>query len=584
MPIRILPPEVASRIAAGEVVERPASVVKELVENAIDAGARTIQVEVEDGGLRRIRVSDDGCGIPAGEAELAFARHATSKLTDVDDLERIVTLGFRGEALASIAAVSRMEMSTRSVDDEIGIQLSLEAGEVVHRRSIGRPPGTTITVENLFYNVPARRKFLRSSLTEAGHIQEITTYYAMAYPERRISLSHNGRLIFRSPGTGSLLDVLLELHGPETAGALIPIHTPWEEPAPITVSGYISPPALHRADRRHMVFFVNGRWVRDKALAYAVLEAYHTFLPANRFPIAIIRIFLDPAEVDVNVHPTKTEVRFRSAGEVFRAVQRHARAALVQQGSVVPPFTTPGWRKGLSTPAEVSARQQVLMSAGRDAVERSLWLIPPAEKPPAEPAGAPPSGLPILRVVGQVRQTYIIAEGPDGLYLIDQHAAHERVLYEQMLSQTAAGSTRSQALLEPEVVTVDLRQQDVIQTYDAELRMAGFELEPFGKEAYLLRAVPAVLAGRQDPRSVLYEVLEELKRGEIPLTRKKDAIVMAAVCKRGAVKAGQTLSHEEMTELVRRLEATSSPQTCPHGRPTMIHLSADALARQFLRS
>lgn len=584
MPIRILPPEVASRIAAGEVVERPASVVKELVENAIDAGARTIQVEVEDGGLRLIRVSDDGCGIPAGEAELAFARHATSKLTDMDDLNRITTLGFRGEALASIAVVSRVEMSTRSTDEEIGIQLSLEAGEVVRRRPIGRPPGTTIAVENLFYNVPARRKFLRSPLTEAGHIQEITTFYALAYPERRISLSHNGRLIFRSPGTGRMLDVLLEIHGPETAGALLPIHAASDEPAPITVSGYISPPALHRADRRHMVFFVNGRWVRDKALTYAVLEAYHTLLPANRSPIAVIQIFLDPAEVDVNVHPTKTEVRFRSAGEVFRAVQRHVRAALVQQGSAVPQFAAPSRREQSSTPAEMTARQQALMRAGRSAVEHALRLIPPAEESPLGPAGAPPSGLPILRVVGQVRQTYIIAEGPDGLYLIDQHAAHERVLYEQMLAQTAAGSSLSQALLEPEVVTVDLRQQDVIQTYDAELRAAGFALEPFGKEAYLLRAVPAVLASRQDPRSALYEVLEELERGEPPLARKKDAAVMAAVCKRGAVKAGQTLSHEEMTELVRRLEATSSPQTCPHGRPTMIHLSADALARQFLRS
>jgi DNA mismatch repair protein MutL len=584
MPIRILPPEVASRIAAGEVVERPASVVKELLENAIDAGARDIQIEVEEGGLRLIRVSDDGCGIPAGEVELAFARHATSKLSDVEDLNRIVTLGFRGEALASIAAVSRVEMSTRSADEEVGTQLSLEAGEIVRRRPVGRPPGTSITVENLFFNVPARRKFLRSPLTEAGHIQEIVTYYAMAYPARRISLTHNGRPIFRSPGTGNLLDVLLEIHGPETAGALLPIQTTAEEPSPVMVSGYVSPPALHRADRRHMVFFVNGRWVRDKALAYAVLQAYHTLLPANRFPIAVVQIHLDPAEVDVNVHPTKTEVRFRAAGEVFRAVQRQVRAALVQQAPAAPQFHVPGWGERPSPSAEIVARQQMLMSAGRGAVEHALRLIPPAEEPAPEPAGTPPSRLPILRVVGQVRQMYIIAEGPDGLYLIDQHAAHERVLYEQMLSQATAGVPLSQALLEPQVVPVDLRQQDVIRTYDEELRWAGFELEPFGEGAFLLRAVPAVLAGRQDPRTALYEVLEELERGETPLARRKDAAVMAAVCKRGAVKAGQTLSHEEMTELVRRLEATSSPQTCPHGRPTMIHLSAEALARQFLRS
>ncbi len=585
MPIRVLSPEVASRIAAGEVVERPASVVKELLENAIDAGARTIQVEMEEGGLRLIRVADDGCGIPAGEVELAFARHATSKLTDVEDLNRITTLGFRGEALASIAAVSLVEMSTRSADEEVGTLLSLEAGQVVRRRPIGRPAGTTVTVENLFFNVPARRKFLRSPLTEAGHIQEIVTCYAMAYPDRRISLSHNGRLAFRSPGTGQLLDVLLELYGPETAGALLPLlPIPDEEPSPVLVSGFVSPPALHRADRRYMVFFVNGRWIRDKALTYAVQQAYHTLLPANRFPIAIIQIQLDPAEVDVNVHPTKTEVRFRAAGEVFRAVQRQVRAALVHQGATAAPFSLPGWGERSVSAAEIAARQQVLLAAGRSAAEQALRLIPPAEKPSPEPAPLSAPRLPILRVVGQVRQTYIIAEGPDGLYLIDQHAAHERILYEQMMSRSAAGAPLSQALLEPVVVSVDFRQQDVIHTYDEALRLAGFDMEPFGEGAYLLRAVPAVLAGRQDPRSALLEVIDELERGESPLSRRKEDMVMAAVCKRGAVKAGQTLTHEEMNELVRQLEATSSPQTCPHGRPTMIHLSVEALARQFLRS
>lgn len=591
MPIRVLPPEIASRIAAGEVVERPASVVKELIENALDAGAHTIQVEIQEGGARLMRVSDDGCGIPADEVELAFARHATSKLRSVDDLDHIGTLGFRGEALASIAAVSQLEMSTRAAGEDLGVALRLVGGEIVHRQPTGRPPGTRVSVENLFFNVPARRKFLRSPLTEAGHIQELVTFYALAYPDRRFSLTHDGRQILLTTGSGTLRDVLVEAMGVDIAGQLIPLdqEASGDVEGYVHVSGFISPPSLTRANRSNMIFFVNGRWIRDRSLAYAVVQAYHTMLPAGRFPISIIHITLDPSEVDVNVHPTKSEVRFRTPGRIFSAVQRSVRATLLVSASP-PQGYFPQGEDALRAEGIAGwdpARRAALLNAGRDMVDAALNLIPPAEERPLEGmegfADTARQRLPILRVVGQVRQMYIIAEGPDGLYLIDQHAAHERVLYERLRAGLEAGGIGSQHLLEPTVVHVGLGQQACVEDYADLLERAGFLIEPFGESSLLLRAIPDMLAGAPDPAQAFLDIVDELAGGETPLERARDAAVMAAVCKRSAVKAGQTLSHSEMEELVRQLEATSSPLTCPHGRPTMIHLSVDALARQFLR-
>jgi DNA mismatch repair protein MutL len=589
MPIRVLPPEIANRIAAGEVVERPASVVKELIENAIDAGAREIQVELQEGGRRLIRVTDDGSGFTGADAELAFARHATSKLTRVEDLDHIATLGFRGEALASIAAVSRLTLSTRSKDEEVGIVMELEGGELVRQAPVGRPAGTGLTVEHLFFNVPARLKFLRTPATEAGHVSELVMFYALAYPSLRFKLVHNGRVAFRSDGGGDLRDVLVSVFGVEVARELLEIDSEWDEerlPGP-RISGYVSPPAVNRANRQHMTFFVNGRWIRDRSLSYAVLQAYHTLLPTGRFPISVVRIDMDAAEVDVNVHPTKSEVRFREPGKIFGAVQRQVRAALIERAPA--PEINP-WKSSMShdlPPSQESAgwdwqRRQRLVNAGRAQAELALGAIPPAERQPSD--GHTGAGLPILRVVGQARQMYIIAEGPDGLYLIDQHAAHERVLYEQMRSQRATAQAASQQLLEAQVVNLDAPQHEVLSEYLDQLQAVGFDLEPFGERSVLLRAAPASLANQADLHDMLPSILEDLRPGERPLSREEDASVMAAVCKRAAIKAGQTLSHSEMVELVRQLEATISPRTCPHGRPTMIHLSADLLGKQFLRA
>jgi DNA mismatch repair protein MutL len=585
MPIRVLSEQVASQIAAGEVVERPASVVKELVENSIDAGARDVQVETRGGGKRSIRVTDDGCGMPAAEVELAFHRHSTSKLAAAEDLARITTLGFRGEALASIAAVSRVTLVTRAADEPVGTLLRLEGGRVVTRQESGRPPGTAVTIEELFFNVPARRKFLRTDRTERRHIDGWLTRYALAYPNLRFTLAHDGRAVFQSSGNGRLRDVLVEVYGLEVGAALLEI-TPGERPAAsgIQVAGFVSPPALHRANRGYITLFVNGRWVQDARLSYATIQAYHTLLPTGRYPLAVVMVHLPPEEVDVNVHPAKAEVRFRDGDAVFRAVQRAVRGALLER-SPVPVATHPptAW------PISPAQRRE-------ERIERLAGLRP---RPTAEQlrfAGKPadvtaPGGgvfvpsteqLPPLRVVGQLGVTYIVAEGPEGMYLIDQHAAHERVLFERLLGERERAGVASQALLEPQPVELSPEAASLLEEHLDALAGLGFQMEPFGGTTMLVRALPALVA-EENPREVLEDVAAALLVGDAPLAGEAEETVARQVCKRAAIKAGQVMAREEMEELIRALEQCASPRTCPHGRPTMIHLSVEQLAREFGR-
>ena len=597
MPIRVLAPEVASKIAAGEVVERPASVVKELVENAIDAGATEIKVEVRQGGRRLIRVIDNGCGIPADEVELAFERHATSKLSTADDLSHIETLGFRGEALPSIAAVSQVTLVTRAAGEEAGTLLRLEEGTISHRQRRGAPPGTVVTAENLFYNMPARLKFLRTVATEGRHVTALVTRYAMARPHLRFTLVSDGRMVFQSIGSGNLMDVLITLYGLEVAKQLIPVGQEIAEvagqmeeasgtsPAP-TVSGFVSPPSVHRGDRKHLTFFVNGRWIQDRSLSYAVSEAYRTLMPTGRHPIVVLNLTLDPSQVDVNVHPAKAEVRFRDGRSVFGAVQRTVRRALVDHSPI--PSVSGLVHRG----AWDWERQQALVQAGRRTRPRRGELafdIQRTGEVPQVDIGQQPAavyqasaGIPVLRVIGQVAQAYIIAEGPDGLYLIDQHAAHERVLYEQLRAQKSGATAASQALLEPLTLELSVQQAALMGKHLEDLTALGFVIEPFGGQTYLVRAMPEVLKG-MDPRSALLGLLDDLVDGGTALQDEEDSQLIASVCKQSAVKAGQTLSHEEMRELVRQLEETAMPRTCPHGRPTMIHLSQAQLEREFGR-
>ncbi len=594
MPIRLLPPEIAGKIAAGEVIERPASVVKELVENSIDAGATEIRVEIREGGRRLIRVADDGCGIPSEEASMAFARHATSKLTDVSDLDHIETLGFRGEALASIAAVSQVTLLTRHREEGIGQFLRVDGGRVTRQEGRGAPAGTIVTVEHLFRHVPARLKFLRQPSTEAGHIHAVVTHYALAFPGLRFSLTNDGRATFQSDGSGHLLDVLIAVYGLEMAEQMLDIDPGEAErggeaaaPSPPEVTGYIGVPALHRASRRYITLFVNRRWIQDSALTHAVAQAYHSLLPVGRHPVAVILLEIDPGEVDVNVHPTKREVKFRDGRKAFSAVQRAVRRTLVERAPVPEmsraprTWPTPDWE-----------RRQALLGAGRGeaaTTQMALELYRPAGGPAGLGAGLEeedgrvgPVRLPLLRVVGQVGQTYIVAEGPQGMYLIDQHAAHERVLYEQMMAQHQGRDVASQTLLEPLVLDLDPLLAGVLDEHLATLNELGFQIEAFGGSSFLLRAVASVLVV-PDTQAALVDILELLRQGEDPLADQAEEQLIAAVCKRAAIKAGQTLSVEEMQQLVRQLEQCESPRTCPHGRPTVLHFSVEQLEKEFGR-
>jgi DNA mismatch repair protein MutL len=537
-------------------------------------------------------VADNGCGIPAAEVELAFARHATSKLQDVADLEHITTLGFRGEALASIASVSQVTLVTRAQGEELGSRLRIEGAQLVRNERCGHPQGTTVRAENLFYNVPARLKFLRRDATERKHIDALVTRYAMAYPGLRIALENDGRLSFRSPGSGELLDVLIEVYGLETAQAMIAVDsrasalTSAPGRGSIAVVGYVSQPVLHRGTRAQITLFVNGRWVRDRGLAFAVEQAYHTLLPAKRYPLAVVSVTLPPQEVDVNVHPTKSEVKFRHRDAVFRAVQRSVREALLTQASIpaAGSLVSAGPLAGAGAPTTYLGPAGVIqhgMQFGHH--EAGYRTSLGTDGQPWFPETPPdPGKLPPLRVLGQMAQCYIVAEGPEGMYLIDQHAAHERVLYERLLAQQATAAVAVQQLLEPLTVELTPAQSEELQTWLEPLRKLGFEVEPFGGHTVLVRAIPTTL-GRIDVRQTLTGILDDLSIEQAPLADEIDARVAAAACKRGAVKAGQTLSVEEMRGLVRQLEETTSPRTCPHGRPTMILLGQAWLEREFGR-
>jgi DNA mismatch repair protein MutL len=586
MPIHVLSPDVATKIAAGEVVERPASVVKELLENALDAGANSIHVEAAEGGRRLVRVLDDGCGISASEVELAFARYSTSKLTEAEDLDHIRTLGFRGEALASIAAVSQVTLISRTPGEEVGALLRLAGGEIAHREGRGHPPGTAITVEDLFYNTPARRKFLRAPSTERRHISLLVSRYAMAYPEVRFTLIHDGRLTFQTTGRGDLREVCIQAHGLEVARELLMVEGRGERD--IGIGGLISPPTIHRGRRDQLTTFVNRRWVQDRMLAYAVGEAYHTLLPSGRHPIAVIGLTMDPTEVDVNVHPAKSEVRFRDSSAVFRVVQRSVRSTLVSEAPIPGMKLGQQWEGRPVSPHQVEAHRWQALRGVAPAGARQLPLGTERREGPALSGveAVQLRGLPPLRVVGQVSQAYIIAEGPGGMYLIDQHAAHERVLYEQLRERQRGSGVAVQGLLSPQAVELTAEQQAVLEAQANQLEELGFDVEPFGGRTVLIRALPALLQ-RSSPVQILVGLLEDLAiealAGSPPLASGAESRLMATVCKQAAVKAGKTLSVDEMGALVRQLEQTESPRTCPHGRPTMIHLSQVQLAREFGR-
>ncbi len=577
MPIRILPDHIASQIAAGEVIERPASVVKELVENALDARAEEITVEIKGAGKRLIAVTDNGAGIPREELMLAVSRHATSKLARAEDLMRIKTLGFRGEALASIGSVSRMAVESRAEDADLGASLTVEGGKLSDVKESGMPQGTRIVVQDLFFNVPARLKFLKTDNTERRHIEALVTRYALAYPYIRWELVVDGRPSLQTSGNGDRREVLAGLYGVDLAKQMLGVDFKEED---YHIHGFISPISLTRSNRREITIFVNGRWVQDSAVTAAILKAYHTMLMVGRYPIAVLFLEMPPEVVDVNVHPAKAEVRFREGDKVFTRTQRAVRRALLAYSPVpdLRPRQLWGGREEGDQRDQDSAWQ---MSAAISMAESA----PEGEAPPRiqiHTGAEDVERLPLLRLIGQVAATYLVAEGPDGLYLIDQHAAHERVLFETLMAQQQADSVPAQSLLEPVNVVLPPEKARLLEDQLPVLERLGFEVENFGPNAFTVRAIPALILGG-DPEAALNVVVSDFEEDETPLASAKEARLTARICKRMAVKGGQTLSHEEQKALLQKLEACQSPRTCPHGRPTMIHLSADLLERQFGR-
>jgi DNA mismatch repair protein MutL len=541
-------PHLAAKIAAGEVIERPASVVKELVENALDAGARHIRVEIEGGGAERILVADDGAGIPAEEVALAFRRHATSKLSTESDLARLATLGFRGEALPSIAAVADVVCSTRAPSDAVGTQLRVDVG-AIEQQPISRQPGTTMQVDGLFGRFPARRKFMRTRSAEAAACVQVVAPLALAFPEVQFAVLVDGREALRTPGDGDLRSAAVAVLGSEAADQLLEVSAVSvndEHGQPVVeVDGVCATGSYHRAGRSGVSVLVNRRPVVNRTLTFAVTEAYGSLVPVGRQPVAVLNVRVPPGEVDFNVHPSKLEVKLLRERAVYATIQRALRAALASDE-----WTVAAWSDDDG-------------GAGFGGAE----------------------SLAELRVVGQAGKTYLIAEGEAGVYLVDQHAAHERVLLEE-LRAALSGRSEQQLLLEPLVLDVSPAAVALVDQAAAELSQLGFVIEPFGPKQILVRAVPGLLVDRQ-PQRVLQETLLTLATNTHGLVIEQHAswserLALVLAC-RSAVRAGDTLALPEMEALLRRLGEATLCRTCAHGRPTAILLSHAQLEREFGR-
>ncbi len=609
MPIRVLSEGLASRIAAGEVIERPASVVKELVENSLDAGATRVEVRVRDGGAKEVTVSDNGCGIAPGEIELAFERFATSKIDESSDLTGIRTLGFRGEALPSIASVAHVEAVSRAAGSDEAVRLELDYGRVKRRVAAGAPQGTTVRVEGLFKNVPARLKFMGSPGAELGRVHQLLNHLALVNPGVAFKLISDDEVRLASPGNGDRLAALAAVYGGKVAAAMLTIEG--DNASAFSVSGLVSGLDLSRGNRSYITVAVNGRWVQNRRLSFALEQAYTGFLPERRFPVAVLDIRAPTDDVDVNVHPAKSEVRFLREDLVYSTIQRAVRGALTETGTVramqLPRQPT------ASTPARSGNGDSFGAAAYTGPAQRSFavgatWPSLPAQPgatpqpdikqeaskgPEHSPVAAAALGkpaspqkqvLPVLRVIGQAHATYIFAEGPDGVYMIDQHAAHERVIYEEIKAKVAAHAAESQPLMEPEAVELAPAQARAVEEQGAALSAAGFLVEPFGPRTVLLRAVPRLLASPgRDGRlgewlvKLLDETSERAHAGAW-----QESLLNTMAC-HAAVRAGQKLSIEECRELIARLEMAEQPHTCPHGRPTLMHLPSGHLDRQFGR-
>jgi len=633
--IRILPDNVANKIAAGEVVERPASVVKELLENALDAGSARIRIQVEAGGKRRIQMVDDGAGMVRDDAMLAFERHATSKLRDAEDLLSIATLGFRGEALPAIAAVSRLTLETRSTEERSGTRIEIAGGKLLRVEEAGLPGGTAITVSDLFYNTPARRKFLRAEATELSHITSLVTHYALAYPEKSFHLSNQMGDLIQVSAVASLRDRVFQLLGGEVLDELVefgPRRKEMAAPAPeaepdaaeatgestpeplsIAVRGFVSRPQIQKLNRNSIYLFVNRRLVRDRTLLHAIQAAYYNLMPTHSFPVALLFLEMPCEEVDVNVHPSKVEVRFRHSSFVHDWVRDTVRECLTatRPVSTFPVTAAAGSFVGATPgPATANVPRTDSPAANSSSAEHALHLTEARLPPQAQafrfdaaldnptprasafdvgttpPRGAEPleeSELAQLRPLGQVRESFVVAASPTGLWLIDQHAAHERVLFERFLAQRASGTVESQRLLMPYVLRLTPAQQAMWDQIAQELETAGFETAPFGQNTVAVKAAPADVKA-EDVEKLLHELVETLEKEARGLSEEtvRNKIAASVAC-HAAIKINTPLEPHKMEWLVAELAATRFPMSCPHGRPVILKYGMREILKAFHR-
>lgn len=597
--IVVLEEQLANQIAAGEVVERPASVVKELVENAIDANSSMIKIEVEDGGLQAIRVTDNGDGISEEDCKLAFERHATSKIKNERDLFSIQSLGFRGEALPSIASVSRMEVKTCTGDGP-GTHMIIEAGEIQRTSVAPSRKGTEIHVSRLFFNTPARLKYLKSVHTELGNIIDVINRLAMAHPKISFQLIHNGRQLLQTDGKNDLLQVIAAIYGMPVAKHMIPIHN---ESYDFTIEGFTTKPEETRASRKYMSLFINGRYIRHFALVNAIIEGYHTYLPVGRFPISVVHIKMDPSLVDINVHPAKLEARISKERELVELVKTSVQHSM-QKTNLIPEMTLP--KKEKSQPAQQSfsfqfqsrqrekeAIQQFLkdeMFQSNEISEQTITqddvLIKESavtdERPHFEQSEDKASHLPSLYPVGQVHGTYIVAQNEEGLYLIDQHAAQERIKYEYYFEKMGETPRDLQDLLVPLTFEFSINETQMIEENKQIFQQFGIHFEPFGHQSFLVRSHPSWFPKGKEQETIrdIVEFIIENKTYDLKKIREETAIMMA--CKR-SIKANHFLTKDEMVTLLESLRNCREPYTCPHGRPIIIHFSTYELEKMFKR-
>jgi DNA mismatch repair protein MutL len=591
--VHLLDPLTVNQIAAGEVVERPASVVKELIENAIDAGARKIEVHLRDSGRTMIRVLDDGCGMGPEDAVQALQRHATSKIVSSEDLSAVRTLGFRGEALPSIASVSKLTLSTAPTDG-LRTAIRVDGGELARLGGQAGPRGTEVVVEDLFFNTPARLKFLKSDTTELGQSLEHVSRYAIAYPHIAVTMTHNGQLALRTSGSGEMLEAISDVWGREAARALAPLAI---SAAGMDLRGYVSPPHFTKPSRAYQYVFVNGRPVRTRTLTAAIDQSFRDITPERRYPLLVLLMEVEPSRVDVNVSPTKSEVKFQQEGAAFEAIRMAVKSALMEHGMIPDASAIAAANAALATlrPANPWSGLPVPEDDPFAGIQPSLSVpsapgAPWTEVPfhPAETSenGSMPfaSLLNGLRVIGQVMNTFIVAETDRGMVIIDQHVAHERILYEYLCGLKGASAIEKQALLVPQTLHLDRRSAVLLRERIREVIDVGFDLEPFGGESYVIRAVPAAIRNK-DPLKILRDLVDELVEASVvrKLVPTREQIWITSACHM-AVKAGDPLSLPEMEKLIYDLALTENPYLCPHGRPITATLTREAMLRLFKRT